>query len=128
MPVKTIRYYDDIDLVTPASRTASGYRIYDNAAIQKLIFIRRAREFGFSINECRELLNLYNDETRSSASVKHLAMQRLKQIIEKQKELQSLHNELSYLIHHCRGDDDADCPIIDSLSGTCLSNGAGDGI
>jgi MerR family transcriptional regulator, copper efflux regulator len=78
--VKTVRYYADIALVEAPSRTNAGYRTYTDAAVRKLIFIRRAREFGFSIEECRELLGLYQDKGRSSAEVKRIATKRLKEI------------------------------------------------
>ena len=115
LPVKTVRYYAEIGLVSASSRTASGYRIYDDGAVRKLVFIRRAREFGFSIDECRELLSLYEDQHRSSADVKRIATKRLGEIAKKQQELQSLHDELAHLVDACRGDDRPDCPIIDGL-------------
>ncbi len=115
LPVKTVRYYADIGLVDAASRTASGYRSYDDAAIRKLIFVRRARAFGFSVAECRELLGLYENEERSSADVKRIAESRLEDIREKQRELKSLHDELSHLVTACNGDDRPNCPIIDYL-------------
>ena len=116
LPVKTVRYYADIGLVKAASRSDAGYRNYDDATVRKLIFIRRARAFGFSIEECQELLDLYQDKGRSSAEVKRLASKRLAEIEEKQRELQSLHNDLSHLVSSCRGDDRPDCPIIDYLA------------
>ena len=115
LPVKTVRYYADIGLVSAPERTESGYRTYDDGAVLKLVFVRRAREFGFSIEECRELLSLYEDQDRSSADVKRIATRRLEDIAEKQRELQSLHDELAHLIDACRGDDRPDCPIIDGL-------------
>lgn len=115
LPVKTVRYYADIHLVDPVARTGAGYRDYDDASIRKLIFVRRAREFGFSINECRELLNLYADHNRSSADVKKIASKRLLEIEEKQRELQCLRDELAHLVKNCRGDNRPDCPIIDFL-------------
>ena len=57
MSVKTVRYYGDIELVAAPQRSPSGYRLYDARSLRKLIFVRRARSFGFSIEECRELLN-----------------------------------------------------------------------
>ncbi|QXT39484.1 Cu(I)-responsive transcriptional regulator [Gymnodinialimonas ceratoperidinii] len=113
LPVKTVRYYSDIGLVAPKGRTTSGYRLYDDAEVRRLTFIRRAREFGFSLDECRELLDLYSDQNRSSADVKELASRRLEEIKQKQRELQSLHDELSHLVDACAGDDRPDCPIID---------------
>jgi len=85
------------------------------SAVRKLVFMRRARAFDFSIEECRELLGLYQDEDRTSSEVKRIASKRLAQIEEKQKELQSLHDELAHLVKSCRGDHLPDCPIIDYL-------------
>ncbi len=115
LPVKTVRYYSDIGLVPAPGRSSAGYRSYDDSAVRKLVFVRRAREFGFSVEECRELLGLYEDRHRSSADVKRIAAKRLEEIAEKQRELQSLHDELAHLVEACRGDDRPDCPIIDSL-------------
>ena len=114
LPVKTVRYYADIGLINPY-RSHSGYRTFDAGTVRKLVLVRRAREFGFSINECRELLDLYEDKNRSSADVKRIATRRLEEIAEKQRELQSLHDELSLLVYACKGDDRPDCPIIDGL-------------
>ncbi len=116
LPTKTVRYYADIGLVEPAARADSGYRRYDEAALAKLIFIRRARAFGFSVPDCRELLSLYEDRHRSSADVKDIATRKLREIEAKQRELQTLHDELAHLVHCCRGDDRPDCPILDYLS------------
>ena len=115
LPVKTVRYYADIGLVSAPFRSESGYRTYDDSAVRKLVFVRRAREFGFSIDECRDLLSLYEDQNRSSADVKRIATKRLEEIARKQRELQSLHDELAHLVDACKGDHRPDCPIIDSL-------------
>jgi len=116
LPVKTVRYYSDIGLVEPSSRSTSGYRQYDEIALRKLTFIRRAREFGFSISECRELIGLYQDNNRFSSDVKTIASKRLEEIKKKQVELQSLHDELANLVNICQGDNQSNCPIIDSFS------------
>ena len=115
LPVKTVRYYADIGLVSAPGRSEAGYRTYDDSSVRKLVFVRRAREFGFSIEECRELLGLYEDQHRSSADVKRIASKRLEKIVTKQRELQSLHDELAHLVDACKGDHRPDCPIIDSL-------------
>lgn len=115
LPVKTVRYYSDIGLVPAPGRSSAGYRSYDDSAVRKLVFVRRAREFGFSVEECRELLDLYQDRHRSSADVKRIAARRLEEIAEKQRELQSLHDELAHLVEACRGDHRPDCPIIEGL-------------
>lgn len=112
LPIKTVRYYADIGLVTPQGRSDSGYRQYTATELNKLIFARRARTFGFTIEETRELLSLYEDRNRSSADVKSIASGRLDDIKAKMTELQALHDELAHLVHACRGDDRPDCPII----------------
>ena len=123
LPVKTVRYYSDIGLVPASARTAAGYRAYDGAALSKLVFVRRAREFGFSIGECRELLGLYEDRNRSSADVKRIAARRLAEIAGKRRELKALHDELARLVAACRGDRRPDCPILDGLEGDRTSDG-----
>jgi Cu(I)-responsive transcriptional regulator len=115
LPVKTVRYYADIGLVDAPSRSDAGYRTYDDVAVAKLVFIRRSRAFGFGIEACRELLSLYQDQDRTSSEVKRIASKRLVEIEEKQRELQSLHNELAHLVTSCRGDHMPDCPILDYL-------------
>lgn len=115
LPVKTVRYYADIDLVDAPARTESGYRTYDEGTVRKLVFVRRSRAFGFSIDECRELLSLFQDRDRTSAEVKRIASKKLQDIEDKQKELQSLHDELDHLVKSCRGDQRPDCPIMDYL-------------
>ena len=115
LSVKTVRYYADIALVPESERSAAGYRTYDEPALKKLIFAKRAREFGFSISEYQELLSLYQDKERTSANVKVIAQRRLEEIIQKQKELESLRKELAHLVSSCNGDDRPNCPIIDYL-------------
>jgi Cu(I)-responsive transcriptional regulator len=115
LPVKTIRYYADIGLVKETGRTATGYRTYDETAVKRLIFVRRSREFGFSISQTEELLALYSDEKRSSAEVKAIAQKRLIEIEAKQKELEILRKELSNLVKSCHGDDRPNCSIMDYL-------------
>jgi Cu(I)-responsive transcriptional regulator len=117
LPVKTVRYYADIGLVTPSGRSESGYRQYTDTELSKLIFARRARSFGFTIDATRELLSLYEDRDRSSADVKRIATARLEDIEEKLGELQALHDELSHLVTACRGDNRPDCPIISGFAG-----------
>lgn len=115
LPVKTVRYYADIGLVAPSDRAANGYRDYSDRSVRQLIFVRRARAFGFSIEECRELLELYDDRNRNSSDVKEIAAKRLQQIKDKQIELARLHDELEHLVECCNGDARPDCPILDYL-------------
>ncbi len=116
LPAKTIRYYEDIGLIRPARR-ANGYRDYDDGDVHKLRFLQRARRLGFSIDDCRHLLSLYEDESRASADVKALARARVDEIDARIAELQSLRATLAHLISACHGDDRPDCPILDDLAG-----------
>jgi Cu(I)-responsive transcriptional regulator len=116
LPAKTIRYYEDIKLVKP-SRAANGYRDYADADIHRLAFIQRSRSLGFTIEECRLLLSLYEDKDRASADVKTLALEKIEEIDRKVKELQSLKSTLKSLADHCHGDDRPECPIIDDIAG-----------
>jgi Cu(I)-responsive transcriptional regulator len=124
LPAKTIRYYEDIALVRPSGRRANGYRDYDEQDLHRLRFVQRARSLGFSVEECRELLDLYRDRSRASADVKALAEHRIEDIRRKVVELQAMEQTLTRLVQHCHGDDRPDCPIIDDLAGT--STGGGD--
>jgi Cu(I)-responsive transcriptional regulator len=116
LPVKTVRYIGNIDLVAAQQRSASGYRLYDDRSLRKLIFVRRTRSFGFSIEACRDLLDLYHDSGRSGFDVKLLAEGRLTNIDQKQHDLQSLLDDLSHLIHAWRGDQRPQCPILEYLA------------
>jgi len=116
LPAKTIRYYEDIELVTP-ERSDNGYRKYSEKDIHRLRFVQRARSLGFSIEECRLLLSLYQDKNRASSDVKALALDKVGEIDRKITELQSLRLTLSSLAQKCHGDDKPDCPIIDDLAG-----------
>lgn len=114
LPVKTVRYYEDIGLVV-AQRSENGYRQYGHAEVSKLCFVQRARSLGFSIDQCRALLSLYEDKDRSSSEVKSIAKSHLEEIEVKLTELEELRNALSDLINHCSGDHRPECPILDSL-------------
>lgn len=116
LPAKTIRYYEDIGLVAPA-RSGNGYRDFSGNDLHKLAFVQRARSLGFSIEECRALLSLYDDRARASADVKAMAKAHLHQIEEKITGLQAMHQTLSELVCKCHGDDRPDCPILDGLAG-----------
>ena len=116
LTVKTVRYYADIGLVKPAGRSAAGYRLYAESDIAKLGFIGRARRYSFSIEQCRELLSLYEDDQRPSAEVKRITLEKIVEIDRKLGELQELRDELSHLAGNCRGDSRPDCPIIGNLA------------
>jgi len=117
LPTKTVRYYADIGLVRPMGRGENGYRAYGPGEVQRLNFVRRARAFGFSVEECRELLGLYADRNRASADVKELTVQRIARIEAQMAELQALRDDLQRLADACRGDGKPDCPILNGLAG-----------
>jgi MerR family transcriptional regulator, copper efflux regulator len=115
LPVKTVRYYEEIGLVVP-QRQPNGYRRYRDQDVHVLRFLRRARGLGFSISDCRALLSLYGDQGRASADVKRLAEARIAEIDQKMGELRSLRATLSSLVKACHGDQHPDCPILDDLA------------
>ena len=115
LPAKTIRYYEEIDLVTPARRD-NGYREFSSTDIQQLKFIQRSRRLGFSVEECRSLLMLYRDKYRASSDVKAIAREKIADINQRIAELQTLSSRLEALVEACPGDTSASCPIIDGLA------------
>tara|TARA_R110002072_G_scaffold27097_7_gene88631 strand:- start:1078 stop:1509 length:432 start_codon:yes stop_codon:yes gene_type:complete len=116
LPAKTIRYYESIGLLSPM-RAGNGYRDYRETDLHKLGFLARARALGFSIEDCRRLLSLDSDATRSSSEVKALAQQHIRQIGAKISELKAMRTTLQKLATACHGDEMPDCPIMDELSG-----------
>ncbi|UWQ49000.1 Cu(I)-responsive transcriptional regulator [Leisingera caerulea] len=116
LPAKTIRYYEDIGLIKP-HRSANGYRCFAETDLHKLAFLGRARALGFTIEDCRTLMALYEDESRASADVKQLALEHLAKIEEKIADLQAMRDTLGELVSSCAGDSRPDCPILKDLSG-----------
>lgn len=116
VPAKTIRYYEDIGLMRAAPRTAGNYRAYGDNDVHVLRFVRRARSLGFSVNECRQLLDLYRNPHRTSAEVKALTMHRIAEIDRKMTELAGMRRALVGLANSCHGDDRPECPIIENLA------------
>ena len=116
LSAKTIRYYEDIGLVQPA-RGPNGYRNFDEQDAHKLAFLGRSRSLGFSIDDCRTLLSLYEDRDRASSDVKAVAAEHLERIAQKIDELQVLKFTLEKLVTRCHGDNRPDCPILNDLSG-----------
>ena len=116
LTVKTVRYYDSIGLITPYQNPQTGYRDYAEADIAKLQFVGTARRFNFSVEECRELLSLYEDKNRSSETVKALTVQKITEIEDRLAELTALRDQLAHLAQSCHGDHRPDCPILDAFS------------
>jgi MerR family copper efflux transcriptional regulator len=115
LPAKTIRYYEEIGLIRPL-RGANGYRAFRDSDLHKLAFLGRARGLGFSIEECRMLLALYDDRSRASADVKALALTHLADMERKIAELRAMQATLQALVTACAGDQRPDCPILSGLA------------
>ena len=116
LTVKTVRHYADIQVVIPEKNHKTGYRKFSSADVAKLQFIGKARRFGFSVQECRELLALYEDTKRSSREVKALTLMKIAEIDHKLQELKSLRSQLTDLASSCQGNERPDCPILNALS------------
>lgn len=113
---KMIRYYDEIGLVRPSSRTESNYREFDDRAVNELRFIRRARSLGFSVPEITQLLSLWRDRERPSREVKAIASKHLAGLDARIAEMQTMADTLRHLAQCCAGDDRPDCPILADLT------------
>jgi|TARA_R110000824_G_scaffold118960_14_gene272233 Cu(I)-responsive transcriptional regulator len=116
VPPKTIRYYEEIDLIAAPARSDNGYRAYGEEAVHTLRFVASARNLGFTVEQCRALLALYRDKSRASADVKQVANTHIADIDRRIDELQAMRKVLADLARRCHGDDRPDCPIIDELS------------
>lgn len=114
--VETIRFYEKTGLLPAPARTAGNYRIYDRDHLNRLSFIRRARDLGFSLDQVKALLSLSDDKNRSCHAVDDIAKAHLAEVERKITDLTSLHTELSRLITQCSCGTIADCRIIESLS------------
>jgi MerR family copper efflux transcriptional regulator len=115
--VKMIRHYEAIGLLPKIARTLANYRLYTENDVHTLRFVRRARALGFSMNDIRELLSLWQSKARSSAAVKKIARGHIGELREKIAELQGMVKTLEHLVHHCHGDHRPECPILDDLAG-----------
>lgn len=113
---KMIRHYESVGLFPEAQRTESGYRQYGEKDLSTLRFIRQSRDLGFSIEQIRELLGLWQNRRRPSRQVKALALAHIQELEQKLQELQAMKATLEHLVHCCHGDERPDCPIIDTLA------------
>jgi MerR family transcriptional regulator, copper efflux regulator len=116
LSAKMIRYYESIGLIAPASRSGSGYRHYNARDLERLSFIKRSRDMGFSLEEVGKLLALWQDRDRASADVKALALQHIHALDVKISELRSLRESLHSLVDCCNGDDRPECAILSHLT------------
>ncbi len=115
---KMIRHYERVGLFPEAARTEAGYRQYADKDVGTLRFIRQSRDLGFSLEQIRALLGLWQDRRRPSRQVRALAQAHIEELDEKLKELQTMKATLEHLVQCCHGDDRPDCPIIHTLAQT----------
>jgi len=112
---KMIRYYESIGLLSPSVRSEAGYRIYRERDLHALRFVRQSRRLGFSIDDIRRLLALWQDRQRCSADVKAIALGHAEELSKRIAELSAMRDTLMQLAQACHGDDRPDCPILDTL-------------
>ena len=114
---KMVRHYESLGLLGAVARTDAGYRQYTPADVHTLRFIKRARDLGFSMAEIAELVSLWHDRRRASADVKRIAQTHVAELEKRIQAMQDMRRTLQNLLHHCHGDERADCPILDNLAG-----------
>jgi MerR family copper efflux transcriptional regulator len=115
---KTIRYYEAAGLIGTAERTGGGYRVYTQADVHVLRFIKRARDLGFSIDRIRRLLDLWQNQSRASRDVKRLALDHIADIAAKIAAMSAMRDTVQDLADNCEGDDRPECPILRDLEGS----------
>ena len=114
---KMVRHYESLGLLSKVARTDSGYRLHSEADVRTLQFIKRGRDLGFSMAEIAELVSLWNNRRRASASVKRIAQKHVDELHQRIEAMQAMQRTLSGLLDHCHGDERPDCPILDDLAG-----------
>jgi Cu(I)-responsive transcriptional regulator len=118
LSAKTIRYYEDIELIAAAERGENGYRQYDSKAVDALHFLARAREVGFDLQECRQLLELQRDHSRQSRHARALVLEKSEQLQQRIDQLVAMQKVLRDMASRCRGDEGPDCAILEDLAGS----------
>lgn len=114
---RMVRHYEGLGLLPDVARTESGYRQYTEADIHTLRFVKRSRDLGFSMDEIAELVGLWHNRRRTSASVKRIAQKHLGELEQRIADMQAMQRTLSHLVHCCHGDARPDCPILEDLAG-----------
>ena len=117
LTAKTIRYYEQIGLIDPASRGVNGYREYDRASLNYLQFLARTRDVGFNLEESRQLLGLFKDRGRHSAHARSLVLEKSEQLQQKIEQLHAMQKVLDDMARSCNGDEGPECAILDELAG-----------
>lgn len=118
--VPTIRYYEEIGLLPAGPRTEAGRRLYGAPAVKRLTFIRRCRDFGFSIEQVRELMGLIDEPDRPCVEVRDIASGHLVEVRRKLAELRALEAGLTAFVVSCdtacSGGRSLDCTILEDLA------------
>ena len=112
---RAIRHYEEIGIIT-SKRMENNYRYFDESNLDKLKFLVRARKLGFSLEECRELIKLFENDNRKSENVRNIAKNKLENIDKQIQDLKDLKESLEWLVLKCPGDSKPECPIIEELS------------
>ena len=120
--VKMLRYYERVGLLPEPPRTDAGYRLYTPQDVHTLRFVRRARDLGFSVEQILNLLGLWQDRTRASADVKHVATAHVRELRDKIQAMEQMASTLEELIAHCHGDERPECPILQELEPSSKSS------
>ena len=113
---KMVRHYEGLGLLARVARTDSGYRQYSEADVHTLRFIKRARDLGFSMEEIAELVDLWRNRRRTSASVRRVAQKHAEDLAQRIAAMQEMRQTLQHLIHCCHGDERPECPILEELA------------
>jgi len=113
---KMVRHYESLGLLPKVARTDAGYRLYGDAQVHTLRFIRRARDLGFSMAEIAELLKLWQNRRRASGDVKRIALSHVADLQRRIIEMEAMRRTLERLASCCHGDDRPDCPILEELA------------
>ena len=116
LSIKSIRHYETIGLITPPPRGENDYRHYPETLLKQLHFIKSAKDAGFNLKESKALLQLCENQNRSSADVKAIAEQKIAELQARIEQQQALLNKLKEVTAQCHGDDEPNCPIIDALA------------
>jgi MerR family transcriptional regulator, mercuric resistance operon regulatory protein len=114
--IDSIRYYERVGIMPKPPRSAGGHRLFANEHKQRLVFIRRARELGFSLDDVRALLGLTGGRRVTCARAKRITEQHIADIRQKAKDLKRLAQVLTQMVAQCRGDESPDCPILETLA------------
>jgi Cu(I)-responsive transcriptional regulator len=116
--VETVRYYERVGMIAPPARTDGNYRSYRSEDVERLRFIRRTRDLGFSLNEVRALLDLAAQRDRDCGTVDEIATRHLAEIDRKIADLTALRRELADVISSCAGGIVSECRILQAFSPT----------